>query len=193
MTLVLASGSPRRKELLQQLAFLKADFSFSVLAADIDESHHAGELANDFVARLAKEKAQAGFELAKTQDAIVLGSDTIVVLDERILGKPKDQQDAIAMLSALSGRQHQVMTAVAVTDGMTVKSEVVTTAVTFSPLSQADIEAYVMTKEPMDKAGAYGIQGLAGSFVQRIDGSYSAVVGLPLVETRQLLTEFAII
>ncbi|WP_028775044.1 Maf family protein [Shewanella waksmanii] len=193
MSLVLASASPRRRELLQQLSFLNQDFSFTSLAADIDETIQPGEGAAAFVARLAQEKALAGYELTAQESAVVIGSDTIVVLAEEVLGKPKDSEDAKRMLASLSGNQHQVMTAVAVTDGKQTQHVVVTTLVTFSQLSSADIAAYVATKEPMDKAGAYGIQGLGGSFVARIEGSYSAVVGLPLVETRQLLAEFAIL
>ncbi|QLE87073.1 septum formation inhibitor Maf [Shewanella sp. Scap07] len=193
MSLVLASASPRRRELLQQLSFLNQDFSFTSLAADIDETLQAGEGAAAFVARLAQEKALAGYELTAQESAVVIGSDTIVVLADEVLGKPKDSEDAKRMLASLSGKQHQVMTAVAVTDGKQTQHVVVTTLVTFSQLSSADVAAYVATKEPMDKAGAYGIQGLGGSFVARIEGSYSAVVGLPLVETRQLLAEFAIL
>lgn len=193
MSLVLASASPRRRELLQQLSFLNQDFSFTSLAADIDETIQPGEGAAAFVARLAQEKALAGYELTAQESAVVIGSDTIVVLAGEVLGKPKDSEDAKRMLASLSGNQHQVMTAVAVTDGKQTQHVVVTTLVTFSQLSPADITAYVATKEPMDKAGAYGIQGLGGSFVARIEGSYSAVVGLPLVETRQLLAEFAIL
>ncbi|QQX79709.1 septum formation inhibitor Maf [Shewanella sp. KX20019] len=194
MKLVLASASPRRKELLAQLSFLSSaaqkPFGFDILAADIDESHRAGESAASFVVRLAKEKALAGLSLYPTKGTVVvLGSDTIVVLGNDILGKPKDEADAKAILTRLAGKAHQVMTAVAVTDGKQTLTKLVTTGVQFCPMSQSDILAYITTGEPMDKAGAYGIQGLGGSFVEAIEGSYSAVVGLPLVETRALLCE----
>lgn len=202
MKLVLASGSPRRKELLGQLAFLntKADvpFEFEILAADIDESHNSGESAEAFVLRLAKEKALAGLalygeEYGAEQQAVALGSDTIVVQGETILGKPKDEADAAMILASLSGQSHRVMTAVALTDGCKTVSRVVTTKVQFCKLTQSDILAYIATGEPMDKAGAYGIQGLGGNFVEAIEGSYSAVVGLPLVETRALLCEMQVL
>ncbi|MCG9730284.1 Maf-like protein [Shewanella sp. Isolate13] len=198
MKLVLASGSPRRKELLSQLAFLntKADvpFEFEILAADIDESHKHGESADTFVLRLAQEKALAGLALFGTdKQAVVLGSDTIVVQGETILGKPKDEADAAAILASLSGQSHRVMTAVALTDGIKTVSRLVTTKVQFCELTQADILSYIATGEPMDKAGAYGIQGLGGNFVEAIEGSYSAVVGLPLVETRALLCEMQVL
>lgn len=194
MRLVLASGSPRRKELLAQLGMGNRDFSFEILSADIDETHQAGEAATDFVVRLAKEKALAGLQLwSGTEAATVLGSDTIVVYQGEILGKPQDETDAQRMLQTLSGHCHSVMTAVAVTDGIRTVSCLVETKVQFCRLTEDDILAYIATKEPMDKAGAYGIQGLGGSFVQGIEGSYSAVVGLPLVETKALLREMQIL
>ncbi|ABV89062.1 Maf family protein [Shewanella pealeana] len=198
MQLVLASGSPRRKELLGQLAFLNTNsatpFEFDILAADIDESHQVGESAEEFVLRLAQEKAMAGLALYGTgKQAVVLGSDTIVVLGETILGKPTDEANAAEILANLSGKAHEVMTAVALTDGTKTVSRLVKTRVQFSALSEADILAYIATGEPMDKAGAYGIQGLGGSFVEAIEGSYSAVVGLPLVETRALLCEMQVL
>ena len=189
MALVLASASPRRRELLAQLGMRDEQFKFDVLAADIDETHIEGETARGFVERLAIEKAQAGLALYGQPDAVVLGSDTIVVLDEHILGKPKDEADAKNILEQLSGRQHSVMTAVAVTNGTQTLSTLVETKVQFCGLTEQDILAYIATGEPMDKAGAYGIQGLGGCFVQGIEGSYSAVVGLPLVETRALLIQ----
>ncbi|WP_299805465.1 nucleoside triphosphate pyrophosphatase [uncultured Shewanella sp.] len=198
MQLVLASGSPRRKELLGQLAFLNTNraipFEFEILAADIDESHQVGESAEEFVLRLAQEKAMAGLTLYGTgKQAVVLGSDTIVVQGETILGKPIDEVNAAEILASLSGKAHQVMTAVALTDGTKTVSRLVKTQVQFSTLSETDILAYIATGEPMDKAGAYGIQGLGGSFVEAIEGSYSAVVGLPLVETRALLCEMQVL
>ncbi|MCG9695493.1 Maf family protein [Shewanella sp. Isolate11] len=192
-SLVLASASPRRKELLAQLGLGNTQFSFDVLSADIDETHQQGEQAADYVVRLAIEKAQAGLTLYGKREAVVLGSDTIVVLDGQILGKPKDEADAHHMLRQLSHRQHSVMTAVALTDGQQTLSTLVETQVQFCQLSEQDIFNYIATAEPMDKAGAYGIQGLGGCFVQRIEGSYSAVVGLPLVETKMLLAQMQIL
>jgi septum formation protein len=188
MEWVLASTSPRRKELLAQAGFSQADFSFQLVAPDIDERPLLTETAEQYVCRLAVEKAQAGLALSTHMIAPkVLGSDTIVVLNNRILGKPIDQDDAKRMLTLLSGQTHEVMTAVALTDGEHTFSRLCRTQVSFCELSTVDIDAYVASGEPMDKAGAYGIQALGGCFVQSISGSYSAVVGLPLVETRELL------
>ncbi|NKF49084.1 septum formation inhibitor Maf [Shewanella sp. WXL01] len=188
MTWVLASTSPRRKELLTQAGFSFPGFSFELVAPDIDETQADGEMPLDFVARLAIEKAQTGLTLAKKfTHPRVLGSDTIVVIDGKVLGKPQDKADAMQMLMQLSGRTHQVMTAVALTDGSQTLSRTCVTEVTFCELTQAEITAYIDTGEPMDKAGSYGIQAIGGCFVERINGSYSAVVGLPLVETRELL------
>ncbi|MBS0043022.1 septum formation inhibitor Maf [Shewanella sp. M16] len=201
MDLVLASTSPRRKELLAQIGFGRPEFSFTQVAPDIDETVQQGEAPRDYVRRLAAEKAQAGLALcADMSQPAVLGSDTIVVLENQILGKPLDVADAKQTLSELSGRTHTVMTAVALTykageSHSTLKTSVrlVETQVRFCALSTADIEAYVASKEPMDKAGSYGIQGLGGCFVAAIEGSYSGVVGLPLVETRELLAEVGFI
>ncbi|QYK05736.1 Maf family protein [Shewanella zhangzhouensis] len=194
MTLVLASQSPRRRELLAQAGLGVAGFSFDRVNPDIDETPLVGESPANYVARLAVEKAKAGLALCGHINApVVLGSDTIVVLDGALLGKPGDKEEAVAMLSALSGREHEVMTAVALTDGDRTLCDTVTTKVRFADLSRQDILAYVDTGEPMDKAGAYGIQGLGGVFVEAINGSYSAVVGLPLVESRRLLAAFSLI
>lgn len=188
MTWVLASTSPRRKELLAQAGFSYTGFNFELVAPDIDETPQAGEQAADYVCRLAVEKAQAGLLLSQEfSHAKVLGSDTIVVLNGVILGKPVDSDDAKRMLSLLSGQTHEVMTAVALTDGKQTLTRLCSTQVSFCALSAADIDAYIASGEPMDKAGAYGIQALGGCFVKSISGSYSAVVGLPLVETRELL------
>ncbi|MBQ4890820.1 septum formation inhibitor Maf [Shewanella sp. MMG014] len=187
---VLASTSPRRKALFAEAAFTEPDFTFRQVAPDIDESHHDNEPAAEFVVRLAKEKARVGLTLCNDEPAVkVLGSDTIVVMGEEILGKPENIIDAKRMLTLLSGQTHQVMTAVAVTNGAITLTRLCQTRVTFCEISAEAIDAYINTEEPMDKAGAYGIQGLGGCFVQSIKGSYSAVVGLPLVETRELLHE----
>lgn len=180
----LASGSPRRQELLAQLGV-----TFERLITGLEEVRRENESAQHYVSRLAREKAQAGVALA-ARDWPVLGADTIVILNGEVLEKPRDKAHAGAMLRQLSGQTHQVMTAVAVADKRQVMDCLVMTEVTFRALSEADIEAYVASGEPMDKAGAYGIQGLGGCFVRKINGSYHAVVGLPLVETYELLSNF---
>lgn len=183
--LVLASASPRRRELLGTLGL-----AFSCVPADIPEVRAPHEAAEDFVQRLALEKART---VARSRPgAVVLGSDTEVVLDGQPLGKPADRADAERMLQALSGRSHSVMTAVALVQGRREAVRLVETKVHFRPLSEAEIQAYWETGEPADKAGAYGIQGLGAIFVERLDGSYSGVVGLPLFETAELLKEFEI-
>ncbi len=185
--LILASQSPRRRELLNQLGY-----QFSCQPADIDESHIAGEKPQQYVARLAKEKAQY---IAKNQldTTIVLGSDTCVVCNDTILGKPKDLAQCIDYLSMLSGRVHQVYTAVSVVKATLSNTVVVSTDVEFKDISTSEINNYWLTGEPKDKAGAYGIQGIGGQFVKKISGSYSAVVGLPLFETSELLTELGLL
>ena len=187
-TLYLASGSPRRRELLTQIGV-----PFLTQIAPIDENALPGESPLAYVERLARAKGHAGLAaLVDADDAVVLGADTAVVLDGRILGKPRDRADALATLQALSGRSHQVLTAVALVSRERQASQVVTSQVTFRPLTQAEIEAYWASGEPCDKAGSYGIQGLAAVFVSGLQGSYSAVVGLPLCETAELLGEFGI-
>ncbi|WP_409523282.1 Maf family protein [Nitrincola sp. MINF-07-Sa-05] len=182
--LILASASPRRSELLTQIGV-----KHRKLAVDICEDKLPDETAMQYVERLAREKARAGFKLAGCGRP-ALGSDTSVVIDGQVLGKPVDEQDAVSMLMQLSGRVHQVMTAVAVCDGDRLLSQVVTTDVTFVTLTQAQCRLYWQSSEPCDKAGAYGIQGLGAVFVASISGSYSAVVGLPLMETARMLAEF---
>lgn len=187
-TLYLASGSPRRRELLAQIGV-----PFVTQSAAIDETALPDESAHGYVERLALEKARAGLACLKNQaDVLVLGADTAVVLDGQILGKPQDRAQALATLAALSGREHQVLTAVALVSPTREKVQVVVSRVHFRTLCLAEIEAYWASGEPQDKAGSYGIQGLAAVFVTRIEGSYSAVVGLPLCETAQMLNEFGI-
>jgi septum formation protein len=179
-SIILASASPRRAELLQQIGL-----NFSVRPADIDETPAPDETPEQYVERLAREKALA--VAGSSPERLVLGSDTSVVLDGTILGKPTDPADARATLARLSGATHQVMTAVALATEGQCASVLVITEVCFRQLSTAEIEAYVASGEPMDKAGSYGIQGLGGIFVNELRGSYSAVVGLPLQETAALL------
>ncbi|ELY4320910.1 nucleoside triphosphate pyrophosphatase [Cronobacter turicensis] len=182
--LYLASGSPRRQELLGMLGV-----TFERLVPGVEEQRALQEAPQDYVTRLARDKARAGVALA-ARDLPVLGADTIVVLDGDVLEKPRDADHAAEMLRRLSGQTHEVMTAVALADKQRVRERLVMTRVTFRALTAQDIAAYVESGEPMDKAGAYGIQGLGGCFVRRIEGSYHAVVGLPLVETWELLSEF---
>jgi len=184
ITLYLASGSPRRQELLTQLGL-----RFEQVIPGIEEQRKQHEDAEHYVRRLAREKALAGVTLAK-RDLPVIGADTIVVFEDQILEKPQNAEHAATMLRQLSGQTHTVMTAVAVADRRDVMETLVTTEVTFRYLSEQDIAAYISGGEPMDKAGAYGIQGLGGAFVRKINGSYHAVVGLPLVETNDLLSDF---
>lgn len=178
--LILASQSPRRAELLGRLGL-----EFDVRPADIDEAYIDHEMPADHAERLAREKA---LKLAReAPDALVIGSDTIVILDSDVLGKPRDREDAVRMLERLGGREHEVYTAVAVVRGDRVESALERVRVRFRPLSRAMAERYVDTGEPMDKAGAYGIQGYGSALVEGIDGDYFAVMGLPVVLTLKLL------
>lgn len=222
--IVLASGSPRRKELLSQLGY-----EFSVLVTDVEECKHAQETAEEYVKRLSLDKALAALSLLKDNpsekqhvvpssdnvvssvdnvavgsgivaldsdaisldsDTVILGSDTVVVSQGQVLEKPTDFADSKRMLTQLANERHQVMTAVSVVSEEKQRTEIIITDVWFKPLSEQEIEQYWQTGEPCDKAGSYGIQGLGGRFVTRIEGSYYAVVGLPLYETDQLLQEF---
>lgn len=180
MSLILASASPRRAQLLAQLGL-----SPRIVPADIDESPRSGEGAEDYVLRMAREKGQrvAGAH----PDAAVLAADTAIDLDGRILGKPRDRAEAASMLSALSGRSHRVLSAIALSYRGDQHSELVATEVAICRLSEADIRRYLATGEADDKAGGYAIQGIAAQFVQGINGSYSGVVGLPLYETCKAL------
>ncbi|WP_249978823.1 Maf family protein [Vreelandella olivaria] len=179
--LCLASASPRRRDLLASIGV-----EVSVLPSDVDETPLADEPADVYVERLAIAKAK----LAVSKTTLpVLGSDTAVVIDGAIMGKPRDEQNAAAMLAQLSGRTHQVLTAVAVTGPQGVLSCCVTTHVKMRVIQQTEIARYWQTGEPADKAGGYAIQGLAAVFVEEIHGSHSAVVGLPLFETTRLLCQ----
>lgn len=189
----LASQSPRRRELLKQIG---VDFEVLLLRTDprrrvdVDETPHPNEPPADYVLRISQAKAHAGLAALRFRSlpvSPVLAADTTVVVDGVILGKPADREEAMAMLRRLSGREHRVLSAVALAFDDRVEVRLSETAVTFVPLSEERIRRYVFTSEPHDKAGAYGIQGHAGAFVQRIEGSYSGVVGLPLAETVELL------
>lgn len=177
--LVLASASPRRRMLLAS-----AGVSFEVRPADIDERVHPGEDPRTYARRVAREKALA------VDAPRVLAADTVVALDERVLGKPSDADEARAILGTLSGRTHRVYTAVALRVGARVHERLCATAVSFRALSAEEIDAYLATGEPFDKAGAYGIQGHGGALVDRVRGSYTNVIGLPLRETLALLARW---
>lgn len=184
MKIYLASNSPRRAELLEQI-----NIPFSKVNASIVEQQLEGETATDYVLRLALQKAQAGFANSP-KDRPTLGADTIVVIDNQILEKPLDRLHAKKMLEQLSATTHQVFTAIALVNHALAETVLVKTEVTFKALSELEIENYWLTGEPLDKAGGYGIQGVAGKFVTHINGSYSAVVGLPLYETQRLIQPF---
>jgi septum formation protein len=191
--LVLASASPRRAELLTA-----AGFEFDIDPVHVDESRQAGETPAAYVERVARSKAAAGG--TRHPSRVVVGADTVVVLEDDVLGKPRDEADARAMLRRLSGRSHEVMTAIAVASNggrlrgesasasQDLRAHVERTTVWFRALSDQEIEWYVRSGEPMDKAGAYAIQGLAARFIPRIDGSYSNVVGLPLAALADLVS-----
>jgi septum formation protein len=184
----LASQSPRRRELLARLGL-----DFGVLDVEVAEVRGAGEVPAGYVSRVAREKAGAGLlRVVAVPGAVVLGSDTEVVLDDTVFGKPVDAADAAAMLGRLSGRSHQVLTAVSLVSAGREASVLVATDVTFAALSADDIAEYVASGEPMGRAGAYAIQGGAERFIARLSGSYSAVMGLPLHQTAELLRGFGI-
>jgi septum formation protein len=185
--LVLASASPRRRELLTQ-----AGFVFEVHPAHIPEEPNPGEEPIAYATRLAREKAQAVFDqLSVNRERYarlaVLGADTVVTLDDHILGKPQDAADAARMLRLLSGRTHRVVTGISVVTAKSAASAAEVTEVVFSPLSDEEIEAYIASGEPMDKAGAYAIQGRAARWIPRIKGCYFNVVGLPIAHVCALL------
>jgi septum formation protein len=189
MMLILASASPRRHELLSQ-----AGLKFTVVAANINEDRLPNEAAAAYVQRLAEEKAQAVWNLNKSLDTeedplVVLGADTCVVCDGNILGKPADSSDARGMLELLSGRTHAVMTGLAAVTGRKIVRDVEITQVTFNQLNDREIAQYIVSGEPMDKAGAYAIQGYAARWIPRIEGCYFNVVGLPIARTVALLVE----
>ena len=192
----LASKSPRRRELLKQIGI-----NFEVLllrlqsrhGRDVDETSHVGETPEDYVQRICQEKVEAGWESLKFRNLPtfpILAADTCVVLDNQIIGKPGSREHATDILLALSGRKHQVLSAVAVTFDGRMEMRVSTSTVTFATLSRERIRRYVLTNEPLDKAGAYAIQGYAAAFILHLEGSFSGVMGLPLYETAELLRKF---
>lgn len=184
MRLILASASPRRAELLAS-----AGFTFEVLPAEVDETPRDGEPPERYTERVARDKARQVVQTVGETGIVVLGADTEVVIDRRILGKPADLDHATRMLEGLSGTVHDVLTAVVICAHRREWVEVVTTRVHFLPLSQRDIDWYVASGEPMGKAGAYAIQGLGARFIDRIEGSWSNVVGLPLHAVHRLVAK----
>jgi septum formation protein len=185
LRVILASQSPRRRELLNLVGI-----AHEVQPADIDESYLTGERPHEHAERLARGKTAVIVE--REPDAVVIGSDTIVVVDGDVLGKPQDGPDAARMLGRLAGRSHTVITAVAVAWRGETRSAVEEVDVTFHPLTRAEIDAYIATREPMDKAGAYGIQGYGATIVSRVDGDYFAVMGLPLQRLTRVLAALGI-
>jgi len=188
--LYLASQSPRRRELLGQLGA-----TFSILDVDVTEVPYPEETSLDYVRRVARDKAQAGWEALAREaqgDALVIASDTEVVLENRIFGKPKDADDAVEMLHALSGRTHEVISSVCVFSAKQEHGDVCVSRVRFAELSEAEIAGYVATGEPFGKAGAYAIQGRGATLIEHLEGSYSGVMGLPLFETARLLRKFGV-
>jgi septum formation protein len=184
----LASKSPRRRQLLDQLGIRHA-----VLDIDVPEQREPGEPPADYVSRVAREKAGAGLlQVLGGDHAVVLAADVEVVLDDEVFGKPQDAADAAAMLARLSGREHEVLSAVWVMDAGRERGLVVRSTVRFDVLDAARIDAYVASGEPFGKAGAYAIQGRAAAFISALHGSYTGVMGLPVYETAKLLAEFGV-
>ena len=191
----LASQSPRRRTLIEQLGI-----PYQTISVEVDELHQAGELPADFVARLASEKAQAGWQLVAEQAIPVVGADTCIVLDQQIVGKPENKRQGIELLKRYSGNTHQVVTGVAMVGpgsrvrGAPIVQQVRVSAslVTFRVVTDRECEQYWQTGEPEGKAGGYAIQGKAAVFIEKIEGSYSGVMGLPLFEFSELISEFGI-
>jgi septum formation protein len=187
MRLFLASQSPRRRQLLEQIGV-----AFELIELNVPEVRAAGESAEHYVSRVAREKARAGLAtVSDMNNAVVLGADTEVVLDDDVFGKPADAENAMEMLRRLSDKNHRVLSAVWCLSVHREEFELSVSEVTFDRLSEADIAAYVATGEPMGRAGAYAIQGHAAKLIRHLSGSYSGVMGLPLYETAQLLRRFA--
>ncbi len=184
-SILLASSSPRRLSLLKQIGLM-----FETMSPDVDESLLAGEAPEEYVERLSKTKADAG--LIRRPTYVVIAADTVVTLGGEVLGKPKNQADGVRMLMRLSGSTHRVLTGVTVASAADTKSKVVASDVSFRAVSAAEAQAYWRTKEPADKAGGYGLQGVGSIFVEKIHGSPSAVIGLPMLETELMLKHFGI-
>ncbi|MBD5153698.1 MAG: septum formation inhibitor Maf [Oscillibacter sp.] len=186
--MILASQSPRRRQLLEQIGVK----NFDILVPQADETYDPALSPEEIVSSICRKKAEAARALAEDPDAIIITADTMVFLGDLRLGKPRDQVDAYTMLSALSGHTHQVRTGVTVSRGERMETRTETTAVTFRPLTQDEIWGYIRSGEPMDKAGAYGAQGKAALFVSRIEGDYFNVMGLPLFLLGGMLSDFGV-
>jgi len=184
---LLASGSPRRRELLTQIGV-----QFELILPDCDEQILPGEAAEQYVARVALDKARAGWAMAAQRNLPVLGADTSVIVDQQILGKPVDQTHAAQMLRALAGRTHRVLTAVALVQGTSEQIVVQQSMVRMRAISDQEMTAYWNSGEPQGKAGGYAVQGLGAIFIEHIEGSYSGIMGLPVFETAQLLQRFGV-
>ena len=185
--LVLASGSPRRQELLQRMGIK----DFDVRVPDTEENFPQGLSPREVVCYISREKSDAAAALC-TDDEIVITADTMVFLDDRRLGKPKDKADALSMLTALQGRRHTVCTGVTVRQGSRILTEAESTEVCFRPATEEELRAYIATGEPMDKAGAYGIQGLGALLVEGIQGDFFNVMGLPILRLSRMLSTFGV-
>lgn len=185
--LVLASGSPRRQELLQRMGIT----DFDVRVPDTEENFPQGLSPREVVCYISREKSDAAAALC-TADEIVITADTMVFLDDRRLGKPKDEADALSMLTALQGRRHTVCTGVTVRQGSRILTEAESTEVCFRPATEEELRAYIATGEPMDKAGAYGIQGLGALLVEGIQGDFFNVMGLPILRLSRMLSTFGV-
>lgn len=185
---ILASQSPRRRELFAQIGVK----NFTILVPDADESYDAALSPQEIVSSICRKKAIAARELAGDDEAIILAADTMVFLDGLRLGKPRDEEDAFAMLRALSGRTHEVCTGVTLLRGDKILTRSETTEVTFRPMTDAEIRSYIATGDPMDKAGSYGVQGKAALFVSGLKGDYFNVMGLPVHLVGLMLNEFGV-
>ena len=185
--IVLASGSPRRQELLQRIGIT----DFDIRVPDTDESYPAGLTPAQTVEYISRKKAEAAAALC-TDDEIVITADTMVFLDDQRLGKPVDEADALRMLSALQGRHHTVCTGVTVRQGEHMLTESESTQVYFRPAAESELKAYIRTGEPMDKAGSYGVQGMGALLVERLDGDFFNVMGLPVLRLSRMLGQFGI-
>lgn len=183
----LASNSPRRAELLSQMGI-----SYSIISIAVPEMLAEYERCDEYVFRLAQEKAQAGVDSQSEEDLIVIGADTVILLDDQILEKPKNEQDAFNMLTSLSNRTHLVKTAVSVCNRNNCETIVQTSQVTMAEISSAVISEYWQSGEPCDKAGGYAVQGKGAIFIKHIEGSYSGIMGLPIYETARLLNKFGV-
>lgn len=186
--IILASQSPRRRQLLAQTGLT----DFEVLVPQADEGYDPDAAPEEIVASICRKKGRAAQALVQDPEALIIAADTMVFLDGLRLGKPKDEADAFAMLTALSGRTHHVCTGVALCRGGRLETRSETTAVTFRPVTEREIRAYIRTGDPMDKAGSYGVQGKAALFVSRIEGDYFNVMGLPLYLLGRMLADFGV-